>query len=232
VLLSDRRGLRNSLKHLSGRIYERHKKPPPSSEIPSYFTSEEDSLRQLSSVLNILFFNTTVEMKLSTRFVGLALFAGKAFSFENVTTDLSPVTSGSPSNSSIVPAANITLHYGQNDTSLVALVLHMNNVAVVLEDVVDISGVACSNSSTAVTFTSNAAFDFAVSEWSSSDDVLVFVTNHLGDCDAENERGFFLASSVSWDNSTLTVTASTEKTDVGSSACRSFKRLTYVFSIR
>lgn len=57
---------------------------------------------------------------------------------------------------------------------------------------------------------------------SSSNKTIVLVTNHLGDCDAELERSFFLASSVTFDNSTLVATAGSTKANISTVASQYF----------
>jgi hypothetical protein len=47
------------------------------------------------------------------------------------------------------------------------------------------------------------------------------ITNHLGDCDPELQRGFFLVGSISYDNITLVATASSSMTNVSNTAGKS-----------
>jgi hypothetical protein len=88
--------------------------------------------------------------------------------------------------------------------------LHLPSI--VLEDVNDLSSVACSAESVTVTFNSSTTFNQAYSSWPRAD--LLLVTNHLGNCDAEAERGIYHATSLIFDASTLTLTASTSKTNL------------------
>lgn len=44
------------------------------------------------------------------------------------------------------------------------------------------------------------------------------VTNHLGECDPELERGFFIVDSISFDNTTLVATASSAGTNISATA--------------
>lgn len=46
----------------------------------------------------------------------------------------------------------------------------------------------------------------------------VMITNNLGDCDLELQRGFFMVESMTFDNKTLVATASSIETDVSSTA--------------
>ncbi|GFF84598.1 hypothetical protein IFM53868_04197 [Aspergillus udagawae] len=115
---------------------------------------------------------------------------------------------------SIEPASAISLYYQAiNSSSVSALVqadLHLPSI--VLEDVNDLSSVACSAESVTVTFNSSTTFNQAYSSWPRAD--LLLVTNHLGNCDAEAERGIYHAKSLIFDASTLTITASTSKTNL------------------
>lgn len=130
----------------------------------------------------------------------------------------------------ITPQKNVNLAWqtAGND-SLVTVGLSMQNTAVVLEDITEVVAVDCAgNASVAVTFNTTDAFDEAVSEWGAMNDSFVVITNHLGDCDAELERSFFVADSDTLasfaDN--LTIVAQAEKKDVASTA-----RKTLYFSL-
>lgn len=125
----------------------------------------------------------------------------------------------------VVPQKNLNLAWQTpNNDSLVSVGLVMQNTAVALEDVDDVASVDCTgNSSVAVTFNSTEAFDEAFAEWSALSDSFVIITNHLGDCDSELERSFFVADSDTLasyaDN--LTIVATAEKSDVVSTASKS-----------
>lgn len=121
-----------------------------------------------------------------------------------------------------IPQKNITLAWQTPDTeSFVSVDLVMQNTAVALEDVEDLAAVDCiGNHSVAVTFSNAEALDEALAEWSALHDKFVLITNHMGDCDAELERSFFLADSdtlASFPNN-LTIIASAEKSDVVNTA--------------
>ncbi|PYH82665.1 hypothetical protein BO82DRAFT_413302 [Aspergillus uvarum CBS 121591] len=76
---------------------------------------------------------------------------------------------------------------------------------VVLEEITTISSVSCSAESVEVVFASTADYQRSVSAWPSSSFILL--ANHLGDCDAENERGVYLVESstvASANNNTIT----------------------------
>ncbi|RHZ67314.1 uncharacterized protein CDV56_105117 [Aspergillus thermomutatus] len=115
---------------------------------------------------------------------------------------------------SIEPASAISLYYQAiNSSSIGAFVqADLQLPSIVLEDVNDLSSVTCSAESVTVTFNSTATFDQAYSSWPRSG--LLLVTNHLGNCDAEAERGIYHAASLLFNRSTLTITASTSKTSL------------------
>lgn len=119
--------------------------------------------------------------------------------------------------SNIVPSKNVALNWGAEGNSFVNVSLEMTHPTVVLEDIGGIESVDCEPGSVSVTFSDKAAFNEALEDWS-NDDRFVLVTNHLGDCDAENERGMFLAKSITSNSNTLTVVASGEMSDLANTA--------------
>jgi hypothetical protein len=88
--------------------------------------------------------------------------------------------------------------------------LALKNPAVVLEHIETVIKVDCSPDSLAVTFNNSAAFADALKNWDVEGD-FILITNHMGDCDAEFERGFFLAKTITSSNLTITVAASKEE---------------------
>ncbi|GJD00785.1 isoamyl alcohol oxidase/reductase/dehydrogenase [Colletotrichum higginsianum] len=152
--------------------------------------------------------------------LALAAAAATGAHAANTTTTLRPVLrpecdKKDPAN--LVPSNDITLSYGAADESLVSVVLAMKYPSVVLEEVAAVAAVACADASIAVTFSDAAAFAQTSREWSALDD-FVMVTNHLGDCDVANERGFFLVDTVTWDDASLRVVANAHKSDVANTA--------------
>ncbi|OLN85135.1 hypothetical protein CCHL11_06320 [Colletotrichum chlorophyti] len=150
----------------------------------------------------------------------LTLALAAAASAANTTTTLVPLLRPScnkadPAN--IVPSNNITLTYGARDESLVSVVLAMKYPSVVLEEVAAVAAVACADTTVTVTFNETASFEKTSQEWQKLDD-FVLVTNHLGNCDVQNERGFFLVDTVSWDAASLKVVANAHRSDVASTA--------------
>lgn len=133
---------------------------------------------------------------------------------------LSPITNpdiDTTKLSNIVPCKNVSLNWGMEGNSFVNVSLEMTHPTVVLEDIGGIESVDCESGSVSVTFSDKDAFNEALEDWS-DDDRFILVTNHLGDCDAENERGIFLAQSITSDSNTLTVVASGEMSDLNNTA--------------
>ncbi|KAH6887669.1 hypothetical protein B0T10DRAFT_74246 [Thelonectria olida] len=117
----------------------------------------------------------------------------------------------------LVPSTNVSLNWGMEGNSLVNVSLEMNHPTVLLEEVDDITNVDCEATSVTITFAHKDAFEEALSDWS-DDESFILVTNHLGDCDAENERGIFLTSGITSNNKTLTIVANGEKSDLNNTA--------------
>ncbi|KAK2766382.1 isoamyl alcohol [Colletotrichum kahawae] len=138
----------------------------------------------------------------------------------NTTTTPVPVlregcTKADPPN--LVPASNITLEYGAKNEKLVSVSLAMKYPSVVREEVAAVAAVDCAAESITVTFNETAAFEQTSSDWQALDD-FVMVTNHAGNCDVENERGFFVVDTVTFDAATLKVVANAHKSDVANTA--------------
>lgn len=124
----------------------------------------------------------------------------------------------------ITPQKNLNLSWQTpNNDSIVSLGMEMQNTAVALEDVEDVTAVDCSgNASVAITFSNTEAFNEAFASWGSLNDSFVLITNHLGDCDAELERSFFVADSdnlASYETN-LTIVVPAEKSDIVNTASK------------
>lgn len=134
---------------------------------------------------------------------------------------LAPVTIISDDVVTLAPIYNVSLPYGNlyTDLSLVNVNLTTSHPSILLETLSTIVSVDCASDSVSVVFDNADDLTSAYSEWSSHS-VLVFVTNHMGDCDSEIERGFFTASSYTTDESILTLMASTQKTSISDVACK------------
>ncbi|KAH6711513.1 hypothetical protein BKA61DRAFT_676713 [Leptodontidium sp. MPI-SDFR-AT-0119] len=120
----------------------------------------------------------------------------------------------------VVPSKNTSCYYSANSTSGSMVVNNtMKYPTVVLEDIASIINVDCTADSVAVTFNDTTTFEKAQSAWASSSNAsMVLITNHLGDCDAELERSYFLTNSISFDSDTLVATASTQAANISTVA--------------
>ncbi|KAJ4418342.1 hypothetical protein N0V82_005623 [Gnomoniopsis sp. IMI 355080] len=128
---------------------------------------------------------------------------------------LTPIKCTTPEDENpFLAQTNVTLPYGLNDTNYVNITLTVSS-AVLLEAIESLTNVDCAADSVTVSFNSTNSLDAAFAAWSAYKD-LVLITNHLGDCDTEYERGFFVADSFEISNSTLVATA--EKSNVTSVA--------------
>jgi hypothetical protein len=117
----------------------------------------------------------------------------------------------------IVPSKDVTLHYETGSDSNAHTNLNVTHVmkypTILLEEIASLINVDCEANSVAMTFNDSSVFASIRGSWSTNQ-TLVLVTNHLGDCDAELERGFFIAKKLDWDSKNLVCTAKTAKTDV------------------
>ncbi|TQN67371.1 hypothetical protein CSHISOI_08068 [Colletotrichum shisoi] len=138
----------------------------------------------------------------------------------------------------IVPAVNVSLHYSaatkaaktdtetddeqqqqqqQQQQGSIDMTLAFKNPAVVLEHVDAVSAVVCSDDGLTVSFSDADAFLEAVKDWSESSTDgggFVLITNHLGNCDAEFERGFFLATGLTSNQGSLSVTVAASREEL------------------
>lgn len=110
-----------------------------------------------------------------------------------------------------------------NNESAVTVGVTMRKTAVALEDIDQVIAVDCTgDDSVAVSFNSTDAYTEALSEWGALNSTFVLITNHMGDCDSELERSFFVtdsASIVPFQNN-LTIVALAEKSDLMSTASK------------
>lgn len=168
-------------------------------------------------------------MKPSTSILAASALASQAVA-ANTTTLFGPIADANVNRTSlkhITPVQDVTILYANNitdDNSLVNITLSMSYPTVVLENVDAVTSVDCSDDSVTVTFNNTASYLVTTREWSADGD-FVIITNHLGDCDAEIERGFFLVESLSWDNYTLAVTASSSRANITDTAGMTLKSL-------
>lgn len=113
----------------------------------------------------------------------------------------------------LVPKKEVHLSYdsAEDDSpGSIDMKLLLNNPAVVLEDVEDISGAACSDGSVTVSFSNREALEEALGDWT-EDKAFILITNHLGNCDSKFERGFFLANGLESNFEDLTITVNAAK---------------------
>lgn len=119
----------------------------------------------------------------------------------------------------VAPSVDLPiLTYASNTSDALVIVNHtMKYPSVLLEEIASVSNVDCSATVVTITFNDSSIFQLTQSQWSNK--TLVLVTNHLGDCDVELERGFFLTDKVNWNNSTLVATATSTKSTLNNTAC-------------
>ncbi|KAL2063139.1 hypothetical protein VTL71DRAFT_6211 [Oculimacula yallundae] len=112
----------------------------------------------------------------------------------------------------IAPHRDVILQYASTDPNQ-AMTASVNATmkfpSVLLEDIDSISKVDCSAKSVSVTFNNKADYDETAKDWPASGFVLF--TNHLGDCDTDNQRGLYIVDSVTRNDKTLTVIAASTK---------------------
>ena len=123
----------------------------------------------------------------------------------------------------LVPTKDVELAYLCDDDDVpgnINMKLQMNKPAVVLEEVEDVSGAVCGDDFVTVSFKDGDALEEALQDWKDEDmkDGFFIVTNDLGNCDEEFERGFFLAKDVVGDVKGLTITVKASKEGLAQAA--------------
>ncbi|EKD18424.1 hypothetical protein MBM_03417 [Drepanopeziza brunnea f. sp. 'multigermtubi' MB_m1] len=126
----------------------------------------------------------------------------------------------------LVPKKKTSFYYStksKNKTADAHITVNhtMKYPSVMLEDIAAITEVDCTPNSVKTTFNDTKVFERARAFWYNNHGPLVLVTNHLGDCDSELDRAFFIATSVKWDAKTLVAIAYARKADVSSIATQS-----------
>lgn len=141
-----------------------------------------------------------------------------ASSTTNVT--LTPVTAPSDDAAGLTPNVNVTLPYGYDATgnSVVNIALTTIASSVLLESISSVASVDCAEDSVSVTFDTADDLASAYGQWSSHPQ-LVLITNHMGDCDTEIERGFFTADSYTMDADALLLVATAQRATISDIAC-------------
>lgn len=121
------------------------------------------------------------------------------------------------------PNRNVSFYYGSadvNDTGAIKMDLNMVSDAVVLEYIDTIAKVDCGNpddDKMTIFFNSTDALQMAVDDWT-SDDGVIMITNHLGTCDEEFERGFFLVETITPNKEDMSLSCTASKKDLSSVA--------------
>ncbi|KAE8378042.1 hypothetical protein BDV26DRAFT_262400 [Aspergillus bertholletiae] len=118
----------------------------------------------------------------------------------------------------LIPAAKASLYYGSLDpepskkggSGSVNMNLELNHNTVVLEYIDAVDSVKCTDESVIVAFKNAAGFETAMQSWSLEEN-LILITNHLGNCDAEFERGFFKVDQIVSNQSNLLITCNASK---------------------
>lgn len=121
----------------------------------------------------------------------------------------------------LTPSVNVTLPYGYDTTgdSMVNVSLTTTSASLLLESISSVISVDCTLDSVSVRFDSADDLVSAYSQWSTHAQ-LVLITNHMGDCDSEIERGFFTADNFSMDADTLILVATAQKSTIDDIACK------------
>lgn len=136
------------------------------------------------------------------------------------TTALRPVLdphAGFRGHKNLIPSKHVSLNWGAQGNSLVNVSLSMIHPTVLLEEIEDIKTVDCEPESVTISFNDEDSYNEALADWSDNGN-FTLVTNHLGDCDAENERGLFLAYKITGQKDKLSIVATGEKTDINTAA--------------
>lgn len=156
--------------------------------------------------------------ELPERAIGNSAF--KLASHGRHTTTLKPVLdphAGLRGHRNFVPSKHVSLNWGAQGNPLVNVSLSMIHPTVLLEEIEDIKTVDCEPTSVTISFNDEDSYNEALADWSDNGN-FTLVTNHLGDCDAENERGLFLARTITGQKEKLSIVATGEKTDVNTAA--------------
>ncbi|KAI8163438.1 hypothetical protein K4K49_000038 [Colletotrichum sp. SAR 10_70] len=110
------------------------------------------------------------------------------------------------------PKINVTLDYeGLNATN--ALVhAEMKQPSVLLEHIDTITDITCSDTDVVLKFSATEDYNSCLSSWPAKN--FTMITNHNGTCDSEHERGIYVISGYTFDNTTLTLTASSSRVQI------------------
>ncbi|KAK1487264.1 hypothetical protein CCUS01_03608 [Colletotrichum cuscutae] len=110
------------------------------------------------------------------------------------------------------PKTNVTLPYeGLNATNALVRAM-MKQAAVLLENIETIADLECSTAGLVLKFSVTEDYNTCLSAWPAKD--FIIITNHNGTCDSEHERGVYVVQNYTFDNATLTLTASSTKAEI------------------
>jgi hypothetical protein len=123
----------------------------------------------------------------------------------------------------LIPSKNASLYYGLADPKVehpfASVVTDLTHDTVILDHSSYISSTSCSEDGILVSFTSTQAFNLACDSWSLSTDLVLATYTDGCHGEAEDQRTFWLTTSLSFDNKTLTIKAvATEELRIGSIA--------------
>ncbi|WYZ33829.1 hypothetical protein EsH8_I_000105 [Colletotrichum jinshuiense] len=110
------------------------------------------------------------------------------------------------------PKTNVTLPYeGLNATNALVRAM-MKQPAIMLENIETITDVQCSDTGVVLKFSATEDYNTCLGAWPAKD--FIIVTNHNGACDGEHERGIYVVEGYTFDNATLTLTASSSRAEI------------------
>ncbi|GKT82223.1 isoamyl alcohol oxidase/dehydrogenase [Colletotrichum tofieldiae] len=110
------------------------------------------------------------------------------------------------------PKTNVTLSYeGHNATNALVRAM-MKRPAILLENIETIADVQCSDTGVLVKFGVTEDYHTCLSAWPSKD--FIIVTNQDNGCASEYERGIYVVQGYTFDNATLTLTASATRAEI------------------
>lgn len=102
---------------------------------------------------------------------------------------------------------------------MVNVSLTTTSASLLLESIPSVTSVECTADAVRVTFDTAGDLASAYGQWSAHP-LLVLITNHMGDCDSEVERGFFTADSYAVDeDDALVLVATAQKATIHDIAC-------------
>ncbi|KAL0940080.1 isoamyl alcohol [Colletotrichum truncatum] len=110
------------------------------------------------------------------------------------------------------PKTNVTLEYEGLNATNAFVHAEMKQPSVLLEHIETISDITCSDTGIVLKFSATEDYNTCLSAWPSKN--FIMVTNHNGTCDSEHERGIYVVEGYTFDNTTLTLTASSTRVQI------------------